>query len=594
MTIRYKTQMPAMLSCATKVHKPRQARKGATVVIASGCTAEHLETPNVPYIVLARKYRPSSLAEIIGQEAIVQTLRNAIKLGRIHHAYLLTGARGVGKTSIARILAKSLNCIQGASDEPCGKCASCLEIAQSSSPDVLEIDGASNTSVDDVRSLRETVHYAPVGGKYKIYIIDEVHMLSTSAFNALLKTLEEPPPHVMFIFATTEPHKIPITILSRCQRFDFRRVSIKTLSAHLQQVTQKEGLHFSDDAVRTIAHAADGSVRDAMSLLDQVLAFAGNQATAEQVQQALGLLDHQKIHALLLALLSRNRTQVSQLVQEAYGSGVDLTEIGERLLEVIRDLTLAKLSHDKINSLSELTGGEITSLLENAKQLSITDLHRLFETVMTAVNETSRSPYPNLSLEMGLMRACDLEPVIALADMIAQLHGDASKEPLSSPTSTSLISNPSITVAKTTTTEPLDFRQLQRKILATKPRLGMALEHVICVELSSTQLVLSVAKDQEMFAEILRDNDSKRELTELLATLVGHPLALVIRTNESSPNTSQTLAEEREISQREESSRLKHQALQHEAVLKTLGTLGGEVHRVNISPALSRPVEEFE
>src|SRR5512140_1005150 len=227
------------------------------------------------YLVLARKWRPQTFRDLIGQEHVSQTLKNAIDSGRVAHAFLFTGGRGVGKTSAARILAKALNCEQGPAPEPCNACSACEEITAGNSVDVFEIDGASNTSVDDIRDLRETVKYLPSRCRYKIFIIDEVHMLSTSTFNALLKTLEEPPPHVKFIFATTEPHKVPITILSRCQRFDFKRIALPRIVARLRYIVDQEKVSVSDEALAVVARKGDGSMRDALSTLDQVLAFCG-------------------------------------------------------------------------------------------------------------------------------------------------------------------------------------------------------------------------------------------------------------------------------------------------------------------------------
>ncbi len=234
------------------------------------------------YLVLARKYRPQRFEDLVGQEHVARTLCNAIALQRVHHAFLFTGARGVGKTSAARILAKALCCALGPTATPCGTCEFCREIVGGQSVDVLEIDGASNTGVDDVRTLRESVRYAPAKGKSKVYIIDEVHMLSTSAFNALLKTLEEPPPHVVFIFATTEVHKIPSTIMSRCQRYDFKLVPTARLTDHLSQVLTQEGIAFERDGLRLLARQAAGSVRDGLSLLDQVIAYVGKDTITHQ------------------------------------------------------------------------------------------------------------------------------------------------------------------------------------------------------------------------------------------------------------------------------------------------------------------------
>ncbi|HQC50654.1 MAG TPA: DNA polymerase III subunit gamma/tau, partial [bacterium] len=248
------------------------------------------------YQVLARKYRPQKFSDVVGQDHITTTLKNAIKSGRLHHAYMFTGARGIGKTTVARILAKALNCFSPVDAEPCGECQNCREITSGTLMDVQEIDGASNNSVDAVREISERVRYMPSSAKYKIYIVDEVHMLSTSAFNALLKTLEEPPAHVIFMFATTESHKIPATILSRCQRYDFRRIPSTLIAKELSRIAGNEGVKVDDSALRIIAHEATGSLRDAESLFDQAIAFSGDEITSEVIGRMLGTLDRKRLY----------------------------------------------------------------------------------------------------------------------------------------------------------------------------------------------------------------------------------------------------------------------------------------------------------
>src|SRR3989338_6752580 len=258
------------------------------------------------YQVLARKYRPQTFSEVIGQEHITSTLQNSLTSKRIHHAYLFTGARGIGKTTVARLLAKALNCEVSSAIEPCNQCRSCQDITSGSSLDVQEIDGASNTGVDDVREIRDRVQYLPSSGKYKIYIIDEVHMLSTNAFNALLKTLEEPPAHVVFVFATTEVHKIPQTILSRCQRFDFRRIALKQIADHLNKICGEENYTADAAALWLIARQGDGSMRDSLSLLDHVISFTNGKLTEAEVSQVLGLTERSLVYEIFQNILNRN------------------------------------------------------------------------------------------------------------------------------------------------------------------------------------------------------------------------------------------------------------------------------------------------
>src|SRR5947207_6978655 len=275
--------------------------------------------------VIARQFRPQSFTEVVGQDAITRTLSNAISSGRLHHAYLITGARGVGKTTTARIFAKALNCIKGITTEPCGVCASCTEIAASASMDVLEIDAASNTGVDNVREvIINTVSIAPARDRYKIFIIDEVHMLSTAAFNALLKTLEEPPPHVVFIMATTELQKVPETILSRCQVFEFRTITLKKIGDQLRQIADHLGVKISDTALAAIARAGEGSMRDAESALDQVISFSGMTVADEDVSAALGLVDIETLNSTLQAIADQDSRELVRIVEQVVSRGYDL------------------------------------------------------------------------------------------------------------------------------------------------------------------------------------------------------------------------------------------------------------------------------
>jgi len=286
------------------------------------------------YQVLARKYRPMRFEEVIGQQHVTQTLQNALASKRIHHAYLFTGARGIGKTTVARILAKALNCEKKVDKiNPCNQCETCQEILEGKSLDVQEIDGASNTGVDDVRQIREQTKYLPAKGDYKVYIIDEVHMLSTQAFNALLKTLEEPPPHVIFIFATTEAQKIPATILSRCQRYDFKRIPVKELIASLETIAKTEQVTCDADALHLIAHEAAGSLRDAQSLFDQAIAYAGSKVTYKNLKEMFGFLDRSQLATLLKSILEKDKKGALEQLNLFYQTGADLNRLASDLLQ---------------------------------------------------------------------------------------------------------------------------------------------------------------------------------------------------------------------------------------------------------------------
>ncbi|HEX7509106.1 MAG TPA: DNA polymerase III subunit gamma/tau [Polyangia bacterium] len=373
------------------------------------------------YLVLARKYRPQRFADLAGQEHVARTLTNAIALGRVHHAFLFTGARGIGKTSAARILAKALCCEKGPTADPCGACAICLSIASGQSVDVLEIDGASNTGVDDVRTLREGVRYLPAEARKKVYIIDEVHMLSTSAFNALLKTLEEPPPHVVFIFATTESHKIPATILSRCQRYDFKLLSTSALSAHLAQILVKENIDCDPEAVRLLAREAAGSVRDGLSLLDQVLAYVGkDKLTRERIAEVLGVADRSLLFHLANTVLEHDVASALRGLAEAVERGVDLVQLARSFLGLLHDLEIVSLvpnAADLIDATPEEIA-EAKKLVEKAPRGLVTSL---FERWARAVEDAARSQTPRLIIEMALIDLCFAEPLLPLGDLLDRL-----------------------------------------------------------------------------------------------------------------------------------------------------------------------------
>ena len=310
------------------------------------------------YLVLARKYRPQRFSELIGQEHVARTLSNAIAANRVHHAFLFTGARGVGKTSAARILAKALSCEKGPTAEPCGVCDICQEIAGGRSVDVIEIDAASNTKVEETKSVLEGVRYLPARARRKVYIIDEVHMLSAHSWNALLKTLEEPPPHVVFVFATTEVHKIPATILSRCQRFDFKLISTARLTTHSTEILQAEKIDATPEAVRLVARQAAGSVRDGLSLLDQTIAYVGSEKlTAEVTADVLGIADRQLLVGLATAALDRDPGNALRLIARAADRGVDLGQLGRSFLGFLRDLEV-------IASVKPAPGVELADLID--------------------------------------------------------------------------------------------------------------------------------------------------------------------------------------------------------------------------------------
>lgn len=393
------------------------------------------------YLVIARKWRPALFEEIVGQDHVTRTLKNAVSSGRISQAYLFSGPRGVGKTTAARILAKSLNCIEGPTSTPCNSCDACKATANGSSVDVIEIDGASNTSVDNVRELRESVRYLPSMGRYKVYIIDEVHMLSTSAFNALLKTLEEPPPHAVFIFATTEVHKIPLTILSRCQRFDFKRIPFKDIQTHLEKIVREEGLKVEGGALFTLSRESDGSLRDAQSLLEQVVSFSDGVIRDEDVATALGLMDRAILFDLLDAVVAKDAAACLKIVEKIYDFGYDLKRACSDLLEAVRDLTVVKVTGAGADNaastggLVELSDDELKRMNGLAGGVGVERLHMLFNIISKGYEEVSRSAYPRYSFEMALLRAVhfdDLRPISELVDRVERLARAMGTPPRSS------------------------------------------------------------------------------------------------------------------------------------------------------------------
>ena len=372
------------------------------------------------YQVFARKYRPQSFDDVLGQEASVKTLKNAIAQGRLHQAYLFCGARGVGKTSLARIFAKSLNCERGSTPTPCQVCPACLGITQANSLDVLEIDGASNTGVDDVRELREQVKYLPTAGKYKIYIIDEVHMLSTSAFNDLLKTLEETPAHVIFIFATTEPHKIPVTILSRCQRFDFKRLSIPQLVSHLKNILARENIKVDEEGLLLIASCSEGSVRDGLSLLDQVISFCGAGANADQVREILGLANRALLFSMMEALLKEDVHRVLGQAKSVYDQGIDLKIFSEGLLEIIRHCLVISEGGDEF---VDLAPGEKEQIKKMVPLATAPKYLMLFQILARGVEELARSDFPKMVFETTLLKMLRAKELMSIPEILERLEG---------------------------------------------------------------------------------------------------------------------------------------------------------------------------
>lgn len=385
------------------------------------------------YIVLARKYRPQTFAEVYAQEHVTDILINAINSNRVNHAYLFNGPRGVGKTSLARILAKSLNCEKGPTITPCNVCSNCVEITSSTSTDVIEIDGASNNGVDDIRDLQEELMYAPAHSNYKIYIIDEVHMLSKNAFNALLKTLEEPPENVIFIFATTEPHKVLPTIISRCQRYDFRRIPVESIVKRIKELASEEHVTIDDESIYLIARKADGGLRDALSLMDQVLSYCMNEVTIDKVREIFGLLPNQVFKGLLLYIRHNDGQALIRELHKVFEQGTELQEFLNNFLDFLRIVLLRQVGIAP----SEISKEEYPVYDEISALFSRSELLYIISALMQCKQDVRSSTNPQLIMEVVLIKLSRMDEMNEISQIISQLDKikvSSSPQPGSSPT----------------------------------------------------------------------------------------------------------------------------------------------------------------
>ena len=474
----------------------------------------------MPYEVTATRKRPQTFAELVGQEFVTATLTSSIRQGRLAHAYLFAGPRGVGKTSVARILARALNCEKGPTDTPCGLCGSCKEIARGSSLDVIEIDGASNTSVNDVREIRDEVLFAPNSGRYKVYIIDEVHMLSNSAFNALLKTIEEPPPYIVFIFATTEVHKVPATIRSRCQQYNFRLISTAEIKEKLREASQELGVEAEERALIWIAKEATGSLRDAYTLLDQVVSFSEGSITFERIREKLGVLGIDELNDFARLLRTGNAGQVLERMDAILATGVSIEQFVVDLAEYFRNLLFLKSGIGKDTLLGYAPQDFERTVLDS---LSAEQIEKAIEMLLSLYRNIRFSLNQRLELELLLSRLSQLNSMIhpsEIRDALRELRGELLTVPGAKTVTASTEASP---LLQETLVEPGQaVKKAAEMFRREKPALSSALDKVASVSLDAEELVLAFPSRDRFAGElVLKEKDA---LNGRISTLLSRPV----------------------------------------------------------------------
>ncbi|MFV0467264.1 MAG: DNA polymerase III subunit gamma/tau [Lachnospiraceae bacterium] len=503
------------------------------------------------YTALYRKFRPSEFVEVKGQEAIVTTLKNQITADRIGHAYLFCGTRGTGKTTIAKIFAKAVNCEAPVDGNPCGVCESCRAIAQGSSMNVIEIDAASNNGVENIREIREEVAYSPATGKYKVYIIDEVHMLSIGAFNALLKTLEEPPPYVIFILATTEVHKIPVTILSRCQRYDFKRISVNTITERINELLIAEGVEAEPDAVAYISRMADGALRDALSLLDQCIAFLpGKVLTHESVLQILGAVDTQVFSRLLRNILDEQVNDVIQTVEQLIADGRELSQFVTDFAWYLRNLLLIKNS-EGIESVLDVSKESLISLKEEAELLTDETLIRYIRIFSELSNQLKYATQKRILLEVALIKMCRPQmetDVTSLSQRIDKVERKLEKglitqsaQPISQhiPMPEESVSQKSPVLTKAVPKDVETAVKGFRNIISRMPGLSKSYLSKARLSLGANGDLLIVF-DDNMAASYFSREEEKQNLEQVISDYTGHKIEVTVQTTEAERNFEDT------------------------------------------------------
>jgi DNA polymerase-3 subunit gamma/tau len=548
------------------------------------------------YLVLARKYRPQTFAEVLEQEHVTRTLVNALAADRVAHAILFTGPRGTGKTTVARILAKALNCETAAgAAAPCNECRSCREITAGNAADVYEIDGASNNGVEQVRELRENVKYTPAHSRYKIYIVDEVHMLTAGAFNALLKTLEEPPPHVLFMFATTEPHKIPITILSRCQRYDFRRVRLSAVAAHLAAICRREGVELAPESLELIARESGGSVRDSLSLLDQVIAGDRRSIPHAQVLDTLGVVDRTRLHEMAGAVMDGDAPRVLSILDELFDRGHDLKKLYADLLEWFRDLWVVQTARAP-EALVDLPAQEIERLQERARVVPGALLELVFESLFRDEHLVRLSPTPKLAFEMAVFRVLRGRPALSIDALIAKLDdlrrevaagtAPAERPPSAAPLSPRPLAPrpvdaaappyppPTVPQPSAAADPAAGWQRVCEEVSKAQPNLGANLKR--CCVAGRTAERIEIAAATAFIASLLRRDKNLALLRTVCARVFGGaPEIAVTEAEGCAPPAGE---------RREQQNALVRETLNHPVVADAIDIFDGKLVDVNITP----------
>jgi|RhiMetStandDraft_4_1073278.scaffolds.fasta_scaffold00820_4 DNA polymerase III subunit gamma/tau len=584
------------------------------------------------YQVSARKYRPGTFDDVIGQPHVVQTLVNAMTTKRIAQAYLFSGTRGVGKTTVARILAKALNCEQGPTGMPCGICVNCMEIAQGHSVDVIEIDGASNTSVDDVREIRENVKFTPFKGAYRVYIIDEVHMLSNSAFNALLKTLEEPPPHVVFIFATTEIHKIPATILSRCQHYNFRRIAKTEIIARLRHVAEQDGIKLEERSLAALARASEGSMRDGLSLLDQAVAFGGKSIVHAELETLLGAVPQELLRSLIQAIISQDSAAALRSLSQLIEGGHDLRAYCADVVEYLRNLLVVSVTaSQEWPALIGASADDLAQLAADKGSLTPEHIQQLFALFTQAEDALRFSAHPRFVLETAAIKATRLlrkEAVVpeqparaassgstqtaavrseapptsrpmgaapkpfrstappAVAPAIRPAPGGAAAktiQPSSSEPATRPAGAPT-TGARTPQAVTLDWERLQEEVGHSFPNIAPFLEMGRLVAIEGNAVTIGFGKQATVARAMLEKSDNIHALTSLCERMSGQPVRVrVVELTDTDP-PGPTMAQIRTAKEQEQKLVLLERAKAHPVVKEALEIFGAELADVRTIP----------